>query len=50
LEGFEKALQAQKNRSRAATAIDTGDWITVKDDDTVEFTGYDETESIAHII
>jgi alanyl-tRNA synthetase len=45
------ALQQQKNRSRAATAIDTGDWILVKDEDeAVEFTGYDETETIAHII
>jgi len=50
IEGFQQALQAQKNRSRAATAIDTGDWIKLKDDDTVEFTGYDETESIAHIV
>jgi alanyl-tRNA synthetase len=50
LEGFEKALQEQKSRSRAATAIDTGDWVIVKDDDTVEFTGYDETESIAHVV
>ncbi|MDB5142464.1 MAG: alaS [Mucilaginibacter sp.] len=49
-EGFNKALTEQKNRSRAATAIDTGDWIILKDDDTVEFTGYDETETIAHII
>ncbi|TSD66520.1 alanine--tRNA ligase [Inquilinus sp. KBS0705] len=49
--GFEIALQAQKNRSRAATAIDTGDWTMVKDEDeAVEFTGYDETETIAHII
>ncbi|MDB5139651.1 MAG: alaS [Mucilaginibacter sp.] len=50
MEGFEKALQAQKTRSRAATTIDTGDWVIIKDDDTVEFTGYDETETIAHII
>ncbi|GGH00826.1 alanine--tRNA ligase [Mucilaginibacter phyllosphaerae] len=50
MEGFEKALQEQKTRSRAATAIDTGDWVVLKDDDNVEFTGYDETESIAHII
>jgi alanyl-tRNA synthetase len=48
--GFEKALQQQKTRSRAATAIDTGDWTVLKDDDAVEFTGYDETESVAHII
>ncbi|MBD1391740.1 alanine--tRNA ligase [Mucilaginibacter glaciei] len=51
IEGFNSALQAQKTRSRAATAIDTGDWILVKDEDeAVEFTGYDETETIAHII
>ncbi|MDN5286026.1 MAG: alanine--tRNA ligase [Mucilaginibacter sp.] len=50
MEGFEAALQAQKSRSRAATAIDTGDWVVLKDNDTVEFTGYDETETIAHVV
>jgi alanyl-tRNA synthetase len=50
LDDFEKALQQQKNRSRAATAIDTGDWVLLKDEDTVEFTGYDESETIAHIV
>jgi alanyl-tRNA synthetase len=50
LVGFEAALQQQKNRSRAATAIDTGDWTVLQDDDSVEFTGYDETETVAHII
>ena len=50
MKGFEEALQAQKSRSRAATSIDTGDWLVLKDDDTVEFTGYDETESIAHVV
>jgi len=50
VEGFNKALEAQKSRSRAATAIDTGDWVILKDDDTVEFTGYDELESVARII
>ncbi|MBL4678790.1 MAG: alanine--tRNA ligase [Mucilaginibacter sp.] len=48
--GYEAALQEQKTRSRAATAIDTGDWVTIKDDESVEFTGYDETETVAHII
>jgi len=47
---FESALQQQKDRSRAATAIDTGDWITLKDDETSMFTGYDETETISHIV
>jgi alanyl-tRNA synthetase len=50
MEGFNKALEQQKTRSRAATAVDTADWVVLKQDDTVEFTGYDETETIAHII
>jgi alanyl-tRNA synthetase len=50
VDGFNKALALQKTRSRAATSTDTGDWIVLKNDDTVEFTGYGETESIAHIL
>ena len=50
LEGFNGKLNEQKTRSRAATAIDTGDWVILREDDTVEFTGYDETETIAHIV
>ncbi len=50
LDEFNLRLQVQKTLSRAATAIDTGDWVTLRDDDTVEFTGYDETETVAHII
>jgi len=50
LEEFEVALAEQKSRSRAASAVDTGDWVVLKEDDTVEFTGYDETETIAHIV
>jgi alanyl-tRNA synthetase len=46
--GYEKALQEQKTRSRAASAVDTGDWVTLKEEETV-FTGYDETETIAHL-
>src|SRR6202012_3132052 len=50
VDGFNKALAEQKSRSRAATAIDTGDWVVLKDDESVEFTGYDELETVAHII
>jgi alanyl-tRNA synthetase len=50
LENFEAALQEQKSRSRAATAIDTGDWVVLRDNDSVEFTGYDETETVAHVV
>lgn len=47
---FDKALQAQKERSRAATAIDTGDWVAVNDDEEVEFVGYDTLTSKTEII
>jgi alanyl-tRNA synthetase len=47
---FEKLLQQQKSRSRAATAIDTGDWIVVNKGDEVEFVGYDELETECRIL
>ena len=50
MNGFSQALAKQKNRSRAASIVDTDDWVVIREDDTVEFTGYDETETIAHII
>ena len=40
-EGFDKAMAEQKNRSRAATAIDTEDWTEVHPVTGVTFTGYD---------
>jgi len=42
LEGYEKALQGQKLRSRAATAVDTGDWVVLRGGDNTRFVGYDE--------
>ena len=39
--GFELEMQQQKNRSRAATAMDTGDWIIVHDIPEEGFVGYD---------
>lgn len=41
-EGFEKEMQQQKNRSRNATATDTGDWIVVHDGARSDFVGYDD--------
>ncbi len=41
IEGFNQALQQQKQRSRAATAIDTDDWI-VLDDKPSTFVGYND--------
>lgn len=40
-DGFEKELQQQKTRSRAATAIDTQDWIILDETTSTAFVGYD---------
>jgi alanyl-tRNA synthetase len=50
MEEYGKALLKQKERSRAATAIDTGDWVLVKPDLEVEFVGYDDFEAETEII
>lgn len=39
--GFDKELQKQKERSRAATKVETGDWVELRQDDEEEFVGYD---------
>tara|TARA_B110000902_G_scaffold124295_1_gene145104 strand:+ start:9336 stop:11951 length:2616 start_codon:yes stop_codon:yes gene_type:complete len=39
--GFEEELEKQKTRSRAATAIETDDWIELREDNIEEFVGYD---------
>ena len=41
LEGFQAELQKQKERARAATANEFGDWIEFASGDEVEFIGYD---------
>ncbi|SHG52003.1 alanine--tRNA ligase [Winogradskyella jejuensis] len=40
-EGFKTEMQKQKDRSRAASASETSDWVILKEDDTEEFIGYD---------
>lgn len=50
MEEYHKALLQQKERSRAATAIDTGDWVLVKPELEVEFVGYDDFEAETEII
>ncbi len=44
VEGFEKEMSQQKERSREDAATDTGDWVTVGSDDNTIFTGYDLLE------
>lgn len=48
-QGFEKALEAQKARSRKAAETDTSDWMVLKEDDAEEFIGYDYTEGDVYI-
>jgi alanyl-tRNA synthetase len=47
--GFKKALEAQKERGRAATAIDAEDW-QVLQEGTVKFVGYDRLETKTRIL
>ena len=47
---FNKELEEQKNRSRAATKIETGDWITIQNVSGTEFIGYDNLESETKIV
>ena len=49
LEGFEKELQAQKERSRNAAAQDIDDWQEVKAIEQSEFIGYDNLTAPVHI-
>jgi len=44
-DGFNKALQEQKDRARADAKRETGDWTIVKEVDEVEFLGYDNDDA-----
>jgi alanyl-tRNA synthetase len=46
---FQVEMQQQKERARNAAAIETGDWVTVREGET-EFVGYDKTECEARIL
>jgi alanyl-tRNA synthetase len=49
IEEFNVEMQKQKERARNAAAIETGDWVTLKEGDS-RFTGYDFSESEACIL
>ncbi|TKC05988.1 alanine--tRNA ligase [Pedobacter frigoris] len=50
MDEYSKALLKQKERSRAATAVDTGDWVLVNPELEVEFVGYDDVEAETQIV
>lgn len=49
IEEFNRQMQAQKERARNAAAIETGDWVTVREGDQ-KFVGYDLMECDAEIL
>jgi alanyl-tRNA synthetase len=42
--GFERFLKEQKERSRAATSLDTEDWVILRDNPASTFVGYDRLD------
>ncbi|MGO3181543.1 MAG: alanine--tRNA ligase [Aequorivita sp.] len=46
---FDAELLKQKERSRAATKVETGDWIVLEEDDIEEFVGYDNLDTLVRI-
>ena len=49
-EGFKSEMQQQKNRSKAAAIVDTEDWITLKENPSNKFVGYNVLEADAQVI
>jgi alanyl-tRNA synthetase len=49
IEGFNVEMQKQKERARNAAAIETGDWVLLKEGES-RFTGYDFFESDSEIL
>lgn len=48
--GFQKEMQAQKERSRNAAATEKSDWVQLMPDAEIAFVGYDALTTEAHII
>ncbi len=49
-DGFQHELSKQKERSRAATGIETDDWQQVNDESPTAFIGYDSIQDVTRII
>jgi alanyl-tRNA synthetase len=47
--GFTAAMKEQKDRSRAATALDTGDWQVLNEGASTVFVGYELSEVVTHV-
>ena len=49
-EDFQKEMDKQKERSRAASQVDTEDWVELLDDEEQEFVGYDLLSTPVRIV
>lgn len=49
VEGFTAQMQKQKERARNAATVETGDWVVVREGESI-FVGYDRTECDAKIL
>ena len=50
MQGFQKGLDEQKQRSRAAAAVDTDDWVVVHNGQEEHFVGYDTLTADVEIL
>lgn len=48
--GFGQAMATQKQRSKAAAAVETGDWTILRNEDGVTFLGYDQLTASAQVV
>jgi alanyl-tRNA synthetase len=48
--GFETEMQQQKNRSRAATTLDTEDWVALGENGTTNFIGYKSLQAETKVV
>ncbi len=48
--GFETELEKQRERARAASKKEVGDWTILSDDQDIEFVGYDELETETRVL
>lgn len=48
--GFEVAMKQQKDRSRAATELDMGDWVVLDETPNSVFVGYEQLESTTKLL
>ena len=48
--GFEKEMQQQKNRSRAASVVDAEDWMVLSEEEANGFVGYEKQETQSKVL